>query len=60
MNRATGDNKKANMEKERLKFTTSIEEGVNKSEIIFISVGTPSLPNGQADLSFVEQSEQLI
>jgi UDPglucose 6-dehydrogenase len=46
---------KANMEKGRLKFTTSIEEGVNKSEIIFISVGTPSLPNGQADLSFVEQ-----
>ena len=46
---------KANMEKGRLEFTTSIEEGVNKSEIIFISVGTPSLPNGQADLSSVEQ-----
>jgi UDPglucose 6-dehydrogenase len=44
-----------NIKKGRLQFSTSIEEGVKKSEVIFISVGTPSLPNGQADLSFVEQ-----
>ena len=44
-----------NMEQGKLRFTTSIEEGVNNSEIIFISVGTPSLPNGQADLSYVEE-----
>jgi UDPglucose 6-dehydrogenase len=44
-----------NIDSGRLKFSTSIEEGVKKSKIIFISVGTPSLPNGQADLSFVEQ-----
>jgi UDPglucose 6-dehydrogenase len=46
---------KANIRNGRLKFSTSIGDGVKESEIIFISVGTPSLPNGQADLSFVEQ-----
>jgi len=46
---------KANIKDVRLKFSTSIEEGVKESEIIFISVGTPSLPNGQADMTFVEQ-----
>ncbi len=41
--------------KERnLKFSTSIKEGVRNSEIIFIAVGTPSRPNGEADLSYVE------
>jgi len=45
-----------NIGRGRLSFTTSIREAVKKSEIIFISVGTPSLPNGQADLSFVEQA----
>jgi UDPglucose 6-dehydrogenase len=45
----------SNIKKGRLKFSTSIKEGVTSSEIVFISVGTPSLPNGQADLSFVEQ-----
>ena len=46
---------KNNIEKGRLTFSTSIKDGVKESEIIFISVGTPALPNGQADLSFVEQ-----
>ncbi|MCG9479553.1 MAG: UDP-glucose/GDP-mannose dehydrogenase family protein [Actinomycetia bacterium] len=46
---------KKNLEAERLFFTTSIPEAVAESDIIFISVGTPSLPNGQADLSYVEQ-----
>jgi UDPglucose 6-dehydrogenase len=45
----------SNIENGRLKFSTSIEEGVKNSDIVFISVGTPSLPNGQADLNFVEQ-----
>ncbi len=36
-----------------LSFTTSIEEAVAEAEIIFIAVGTPSLPNGDADLTFV-------
>jgi UDPglucose 6-dehydrogenase len=41
--------------KERLLFTNSIEEVVKNSEVIFITVGTPSTENGKADLSYVEQ-----
>lgn len=43
----------------RLAFTTSIEEGVAFSEVIFICVGTPSLPDGSADLSQVEEVARL-
>ncbi len=43
-----------NVSKNRLSFTTSIEEGVDVSDIIFITVNTPPLPDGNADLSFVE------
>ncbi|MBI3625037.1 MAG: UDP-glucose/GDP-mannose dehydrogenase family protein [Candidatus Rokubacteria bacterium] len=39
----------------RLAFTTSLAEGVRKSEIIFIAVGTPPKPNGETDLSAVEE-----
>lgn len=38
----------------RIEFTTNLEHGVKKSDVIFIAVGTPSLPNGQADLAQVE------
>ena len=38
----------------RLCFVDSIEEAVLKSKVIFIAVGTPSRPNGEADLSYVE------
>jgi len=44
----------SNLKKNKIQFTTDLKEGVENSEIIFISVGTPSLPNGQADLSYVE------
>ncbi len=44
-----------NVKKGRLKFSTSIKEGVEASTVIFIGVSTPPKPNGQADLSFVEQ-----
>src|SRR5690348_11836436 len=32
----------------------STEEAINRGEVIFICVGTPPLPNGDADLSAVE------
>lgn len=38
----------------RLRFTTSTKEGVENSEIIFIAVPTPPLPDGGVDLSFIE------
>jgi len=37
----------------RLNFTTSLQEGVEKSEVIFIAVGTPQDEDGSADLSHV-------
>lgn len=39
----------------RLSFTTSTAEGVEKSEIVFIAVPTPPLPDGSVDLSFIEK-----
>ena len=37
----------------RLIFTTNLEEGIENSLIIFLAVGTPSLPDGSADISAV-------
>lgn len=45
---------KGNMKKKRLIFTSSINEAVKSSTVIFIAVGTPSLDNGEADLTGVE------
>lgn len=44
-----------NMREGRLSFSTSIEEGVKSSLVIFIAVGTPSSDDGSADLQFVEE-----
>ena len=44
----------------RLSFTTSIEEGVKASEIIFISVGTPPKPDGTVDMTSLEAVSQEI
>jgi UDPglucose 6-dehydrogenase len=44
-----------NVKTGRLRFSNSIAEGVNKSEILFIAVGTPPKENGEPDLSSVEQ-----
>jgi len=43
-----------------LSFTTSVAELTEACEIIFIAVGTPSTPDGRADLTFVEQSSMEI
>lgn len=47
---------RSNTERNRLFFTTSIQEGVEFADIIFIAVGTPSLPNGAVDLSQIESA----
>ena len=49
-----------NSRDKRLSFSTSIKEGISKSEIIFRAVGTPPRPDGSADLSFVENVAQEI
>ncbi|GAG99029.1 unnamed protein product, partial [marine sediment metagenome] len=46
---------KKNVNEGRLFFSTLIEEGVSKSRVIFIAVGTPPKENGEADLSSVEK-----
>lgn len=44
----------------RLTFTADIGEAVRQGKIIFIAVGTPPLPNGQADLSQVRSVAETI
>lgn len=41
-------------EQGRIQFTTNLAEGVATAEVIFIAVGTPSLPTGDADMRYVE------
>ena len=43
----------SNVEKGRLEFTTSIKEGIDQSEAVFIAVGTPPGEDGSADLRHV-------
>src|SRR5262245_47919412 len=45
---------KKNKKAKRLSFTTDIKTGIQNAELVFIAVNTPPLPDGGADLSFVE------
>lgn len=42
-----------NLKEERLSFTTSLEEGIEGAEVIFLALPTPPGADGAADLSFV-------
>ena len=44
-----------NIASQRLSFSTSIKEGVDHGEVIFIAVGTPPDEDGSADLKYVKQ-----
>lgn len=44
-----------NVSAHRLRFTGSIREGVDNSQIVFIAVPTPQQPNGDVDLSYIEK-----
>ena len=46
---------RTNMDEGRLRFTTELGPAIEEAQAIFIAVGTPSRPDGSADLSFVEQ-----
>jgi UDPglucose 6-dehydrogenase len=46
---------KKNVASGRLSFTASTAEGVQKSDVIFIAVPTPPLPDGSVDMSFLEK-----
>ncbi len=43
-----------------LKFTLSAEEALSDAEVVFIAVGTPSLPDGNPNLSFLKSAAQSI
>lgn len=45
---------KRNLAEDRLEFITSTEMGVQRSEIVFLCVGTPANGNGKTDLTFIE------
>ncbi|MBV9389143.1 MAG: UDP-glucose/GDP-mannose dehydrogenase family protein [Chroococcidiopsidaceae cyanobacterium CP_BM_ER_R8_30] len=42
------------IQNEQIEFTTDIAAGVAHGEILFIAVGTPSLPTGESDMRYVE------
>ncbi|RFN59154.1 UDP-glucose dehydrogenase family protein [Marixanthomonas ophiurae] len=42
-----------NIEANRLKFTTSLDEGLEHGEIVFLALPTPEDEDGSADLSYV-------
>ncbi|MCM8783089.1 MAG: UDP-glucose/GDP-mannose dehydrogenase family protein [Candidatus Omnitrophica bacterium] len=45
---------KKNVKRKRLYFSSSIKEAVEKTEVIFIAVGTPAGRNGEPDLTGIE------
>ena len=44
-----------NVAAQRLRFTGSIKEGVENSQVVFIAVPTPQAADGHVDLSFIEK-----
>ncbi len=49
-----------NVKAGRLAFTTDLEPAIREARAVFIAVGTPPLPDGRADLSFVRQVAESI
>ncbi len=46
---------KYNVKEGRLSFSGEISDGVKHSEVIFLCVGTPPMPDGSANLEYVRQ-----
>jgi len=44
-----------NLKAGRISFTSSIKKAVNNAQVIFITVGTPSKDDGEADLTGIER-----
>jgi len=49
-----------NVKAGRLAFTTELAPAIRDARAVFIAVGTPPLPDGRADLSFVRQVAESI
>jgi UDPglucose 6-dehydrogenase len=46
---------KKNEQEGRLSFSTDVEAAIRESAAVFIAVGTPPLPDGSTDLTFIRQ-----
>ncbi|MFA6512063.1 MAG: UDP-glucose/GDP-mannose dehydrogenase family protein [Patescibacteria group bacterium] len=51
---------KKNVKAKRLIFTTDYAEGIKDVDVVFICVGTPSMPDGRADLSQVKAAAKSV
>jgi len=51
---------KSNFEKKSLVFDSGTSSGIEKSDIIFICVGTPPLPSGKPDLTAIDDVARMI
>ncbi|HKR61828.1 MAG TPA: UDP-glucose/GDP-mannose dehydrogenase family protein [Pyrinomonadaceae bacterium] len=49
-----------NVQAGRLRFTTNVQQAVEQALVIFLAVGTPPLPDGSPDLSFVETAARSV
>ncbi|WP_404452582.1 nucleotide sugar dehydrogenase [Virgibacillus necropolis] len=48
------------LQNQRIRFTSDPKEAIATNDILFITVGTPSLTNGNTDLSYVKKVAQMI
>lgn len=46
---------KRNLKNKRLICSTDLKEGLKGADLVFIAVGTPSLPSGEANLGYVKE-----
>jgi UDPglucose 6-dehydrogenase len=51
---------RTHLSEKRLSFTTDIASAVRHGEVIFLCLGTPSLPNGKPDLRSLHQAAETI
>ena len=49
---------KKNFDQGNLEFTTDTDKAVKESEVVFIAVGTPSLPDGSVNLDYVKKAAE--
>jgi UDPglucose 6-dehydrogenase len=45
-----------NLQTKRIRFTTDYAQAIQGAEVIFLAVGTPPLPSGEPDLSFLRSA----
>jgi len=51
---------KKNLKEERLKFTIDAAEAIKDSDVVFIAVGTPPMPDGSVNLDYVKSAAETI